>query len=689
MNYTELTRRAQNGDHGAFGLLYESTYKSMYYLALKYMKNSTEAEDVLQESYIKAWNNIAGIKEPEKFNSWLSCIVSNTAKNSLNKKNPVLFSQIEGSGDGDEEFIYDAADTSIENQPELSFTQNETKELVNEMIDSLTDEQRFCILMFYMEQQSIAEISNTLGVSPNTVKSRLNYGKKNLKKKADELQKNGCRFFGIAPVALLLLLMKKEEASAAVLYAAEEAMDNGYKQIPVLKQASEEAVKAEAVSKTVSAGAKAATGKGAVSAGGKLAAVIIAAAVGGTAIGTTAALIINKNKEADVKTVQAAEKESVPEKEDNIVTSESPKGDDIEKTADKIEGDIEKLYQDKINEFAYSFGYDPSEMTVVEMGPSDEDVYGYFLYDLDGDGISELFIMQGYAQKQFIYNDTDIYTCIKDDDGYDILMAAENEITQGYFRPQDSNGIYEFLVTSTGLGTEEFYWVSMENGKASKDDNAVKVTQLGSDDSEAFMADNPRIEWQPLSTPVSSATDRDKVISSLKQAEDTGDIGTKEKPDISVVSNNEKTGNKERPSIESINNAEAEAENAEDEHIQELESAGNYVLQGTMYYVSYYDLLSLQGISDPNPGSSYGKDSYYTVLVLDSPQTLSFMAGDGDGTRSGQVSLINITDLADATGYNGTRMMVALNPGNYYWPSDVSVPVGEPRGSGCEIIKTY
>ena len=147
MNYTELTKRAQNGDHGAFGLLYESTYKSMYYLALKYMKNSTEAEDVLQESYIKAWNNIAGIKEPEKFNSWLSCIVSNTAKNSLNKKNPVLFSQIEGSGDGNEEFIYDAADTSIENQPELNFTQNETKELVNEMIESLTDEQRFCILM--------------------------------------------------------------------------------------------------------------------------------------------------------------------------------------------------------------------------------------------------------------------------------------------------------------------------------------------------------------------------------------------------------------------------------------------------------------------------------------------------------------------------------------------------------------
>ena len=687
MNYTELTKRAQSGDHGAFGLLYESTYKSMYYLALKYMKNSTEAEDVLQESYIKAWNNIAGIKEPEKFNSWLSCIVSNTAKNSLNKKNPVLFSQIEGSGDGNEEFIYDAADTSIENQPELNFTQNETKELVNEMIDSLTDEQRFCILMFYMEQQSIAEISNTLGVSPNTVKSRLNYGKKNLKKKADELQKNGCRFFGIAPVALLLLLMKKEEASAAVLYASEEAMDNGYKQIPVLKQASEEFVKAEAVSKTVSAGAKAAAGKGVVSAGGKLIAVIIAAAVGGTAIGTTAALIINKNKEADVKTVQAAEKESVPEKEDNIATSESPKGDDIEKTADKIEGDIEKLYQDKIKEFASSFGYDPSEMTVVEMGSSDEDMYGYFLYDLDGDGISELFIMQGYAQKQFIYNDTDIYTCIKDDDGYDILMAAENEITQGYFRPQDSNGIYEFLVTSTGLGTEEFYRVSMENGKASKDDNAVKVTQLGSDDSEAFMADNPRIEWQPLSTPVSSATDRDKVISSLKQAEDTGDTGTKEKPDISVVSNNEKTGNKEKPSIESINNAEAG--NAEDEHIRELESAGNYVLQGTMYYVSYYDLLSLQGISDPNPGSSYGKDSYYAVLVLDSPQTLSFMAGDGDGTRSGQVSLINITDLADAAGYNGTRMMVALNPGNYYWPSDVSVPVGEPRGSGCEIIKTY
>ena len=54
MNIKEAVIKAQNGDQSAFSFLYEETYKSKYYLALKYMKNKEAAEDVLQDAYLES-----------------------------------------------------------------------------------------------------------------------------------------------------------------------------------------------------------------------------------------------------------------------------------------------------------------------------------------------------------------------------------------------------------------------------------------------------------------------------------------------------------------------------------------------------------------------------------------------------------------------------------------------------------
>ena len=58
MTYTEAIDLARAGEERGYGFLYEKTYKSKYYLALQYMKNEEEAEDVLQEAYIKAFSSI-------------------------------------------------------------------------------------------------------------------------------------------------------------------------------------------------------------------------------------------------------------------------------------------------------------------------------------------------------------------------------------------------------------------------------------------------------------------------------------------------------------------------------------------------------------------------------------------------------------------------------------------------------
>ncbi len=210
IDYTEAVALAKAGEERGFGYLYENTYKTKYYLALQYMKNPEAAEDVLQDSYMKAFSKLDTLQDSEKFSAWLGQIVANTAKNALIKKNPLLFTDVEDQMEI-EDFAEQIQDEADWRQPELSYTREETKELVHELIDSLTEEQRMCILLYHIEEMPIKDIAKVLGCSENTVKSRLNYGRKNLKIKGEELKKKGYKLYSFAPLHLLLLLLKTDK----------------------------------------------------------------------------------------------------------------------------------------------------------------------------------------------------------------------------------------------------------------------------------------------------------------------------------------------------------------------------------------------------------------------------------------------------------------------------------------------
>lgn len=112
--------------------------------------------------------------------------------------------------------------------------------MVHEMLDTLPDDQRMCILMFHFEGASIREIAEAMECSENTVKSRLNYGRKAIKKKSEELQKKGYKLYSMAPLPLLLFLLRKEEEAflqnaGFVIPSAASVMNQGAK---IAKQAS-------------------------------------------------------------------------------------------------------------------------------------------------------------------------------------------------------------------------------------------------------------------------------------------------------------------------------------------------------------------------------------------------------------------------------------------------------------------
>ena len=203
MDYTEIVSKAQIGDSQAITALYNETYKQAYSVALQITKNEEEAFDILQDSYIKAFNNLHTLADKSKFKSWLFQIVSNKCKDYLKSKRHdlVYFSEMTYETDsGEQEVEFEDESTSFSPQEQVDY--NETKRLIAEMMNNLPEDQKLVLLMYYVQELSIKEIAESLEVSENTVKSRMNYGKKKLKLQVEELEKKGTKLYGITGFAL-------------------------------------------------------------------------------------------------------------------------------------------------------------------------------------------------------------------------------------------------------------------------------------------------------------------------------------------------------------------------------------------------------------------------------------------------------------------------------------------------------
>lgn len=280
-SYTEAVQKAMKGDQEAYTYLYEKTYTKCFYLARKFLNSEHTAQDIVQDAYVKAFKSLDTLEDPEKFQSWIGTIVSNLSKNELKRRKVTLFSETENE-DGQ-----DISDTFVDDrvsvQPEVVMDQNETTRLMKEIIDTLTDEQRICVTMFYMEQMSVKEMASVLEVSENTVKSRLNYGRQKIKDKVLDLEKKGTKLYGLAPIPFFLLLLKEDVKAAQAT------------QIPSMSAAVSSATKAVATAAgtgSTVAGTTAATV--AAGAGKGIATKVIAGIVAGTlVIGGGAAAIVH------------------------------------------------------------------------------------------------------------------------------------------------------------------------------------------------------------------------------------------------------------------------------------------------------------------------------------------------------------------------------------------------------------
>lgn len=212
-----LVTAAQQGAPEALNDLFNTYYNDVYYFALKTVKNEEIACDVTQETFVEIINTLKDLQEPAAFVKWMKTITYHQCTRHFKKKTDILVDE-----DADGNTIFDTLqEENAEFIPEAALEQEELKKTVMEMIDELSPEQRAALMMFHFDELSLKEIAQIQGVSENTVKSRLNYARKSIKKSVEDYEKkNNIKLHSVAILPLLLWLFKGYFAQSAPATAA-------------------------------------------------------------------------------------------------------------------------------------------------------------------------------------------------------------------------------------------------------------------------------------------------------------------------------------------------------------------------------------------------------------------------------------------------------------------------------------
>jgi RNA polymerase sigma factor (sigma-70 family) len=179
-----LVTKAQQGDPDAMNELISECYKGLYYFALKTVGDAELAADATQDACMEIFSTIGNLREPLGFINWARRIVYHRCLR--NKKIETRLPTVQE----DEDFpIADRAfDENATASPEELYEHQELCETVRTLLESLPEEQRAALLLYYHENLSVKEIAEIQSISEGTVKSRLNYGRQGVKKKVEEYE---------------------------------------------------------------------------------------------------------------------------------------------------------------------------------------------------------------------------------------------------------------------------------------------------------------------------------------------------------------------------------------------------------------------------------------------------------------------------------------------------------------------
>ncbi len=641
----ELVGRARRGDTDAVSVLYEQTYSKVYYTVKSMIKNEDDVLDVLQDAYLKAFTHLTSFEGGEKFLPWVKQIAANTARDRLRRKTPALFGELtaDETQTPAEERIPDERPAFL---PEASLDAAETQRLIREILDSLPDDQRAVVGMYYYEELSVREIAEALGVSESAVKSRLLYARRKIEARVRDLEKKGTKLYGAAPLPFLLFLLRSQQANAArpdptllqrVLEASQAAAQTG-------------AGSASAAGASQAAGAAAGAGAAGTAAAGlagwKLALALIAMAVagGGIVAGVSLATGAFGGQPQDVPAVVAdgvslAESQSAAESAQSVpeagtVSSEAapePETDPVELALASYRALVptaDTLY----------YGYDKTPTGV----------YRYALCRLNAEDDFPSIVLEQQAETleyhMLVYRWNE-----ETGEAARVAGMADDGETRGGLR----TGLSQ-MADGDGLRHTVVY-------SATGETVITRFTQNEQEPRALSFVD----EWTGAFTdPIPESLDFYELV--WYDVSDLSGLESWSWPPAAPSGSSVP-----QDVLQSVSSA-APAQDGD-----------RIVFTGTIDTYTHDEVVALQGQPDPNAPWS-DTEATYRLIVLDAPQTMELTSVDG--MRSGEVRMINVTGAPGLDGLDGQHLTFSIDAASAWWPSDTSLPLGQPGTQDVHVL---
>ena len=177
----QLIQRTLSGDETAFTSLVGKYEKQVHVFVLRKIGDFQDAQEVTQDTFLRAYNNLSTLRDPDRFAGWLYVIATRSCVNWLRQQRPVMRS-LDGMPVKEKEQLSYRRYVSHQHQMETSQTLQET---IAQMLQRLPRHERRVVRLYYLREMRLKEIGRFLGVSVNTIKSRLRRARRRLQEKRE------------------------------------------------------------------------------------------------------------------------------------------------------------------------------------------------------------------------------------------------------------------------------------------------------------------------------------------------------------------------------------------------------------------------------------------------------------------------------------------------------------------------
>ncbi len=168
----ELVQRARGRDEAAIRAIMQSNNRRLYRLARGILRNDSEAEDVVQETYVRAFTHLDSFRGDSSLATWLARIAMNEALGRSRRQRPGVEWTSLPPGVLEAQIIQFPLSSPPED-PEKSMAQREIQHVVEHAIDDLPEAFRIVFITRVIEGMNVEETAEILGLKPETVKTRL------------------------------------------------------------------------------------------------------------------------------------------------------------------------------------------------------------------------------------------------------------------------------------------------------------------------------------------------------------------------------------------------------------------------------------------------------------------------------------------------------------------------------------